>query len=129
MVAWHPGQPTSGRPGGGGALGCAPALRCTALLFLGGWACLRAAGRRLRRRGGWALTPCWPCPPPARLLAHQFHLQGKLGSESPKSVTLAQRQKQFPPARDMPTPDVRLYHRAVVVAQDVQVGPGRAGGR
>lgn len=35
-------------------------------------------------------------------------------------MTLAQRRRgEFPPARDMPTPDVRLYHRAVVVAQDV----------
>lgn len=36
-------------------------------------------------------------------------------------MTLAQRRRgEFPPTRDMPTPDVRLYHRAVVVAQDVQ---------
>ena len=36
-------------------------------------------------------------------------------------MTLAQRRRgEFPPARDIPTPDVRLYHRAVVVAQDVQ---------
>ncbi|PSC71439.1 serine threonine-phosphatase BSL1 [Micractinium conductrix] len=43
-----------------------------------------------------------------------------LRSDSPKSVTLAQRRRgEFPVARDMPTPDVRLYHRAVVVAQDV----------
>lgn len=41
--------------------------------------------------------------------------------DSPKSLTLEQRRRgEFPPARDMPTPDVRLYHRAVVVAQDVQ---------
>ncbi len=40
--------------------------------------------------------------------------------DSPKSETLAQRRRgEFPPTRDMPTPDVRLYHRAVVVAQDV----------
>ena len=33
-------------------------------------------------------------------------------------MTLAQRRRgEFPVARDMPTPDVRLYHRAVVVAQ------------
>ena len=39
---------------------------------------------------------------------------------SPRSVTLAQRRRgEFPAGRDMPTPDVRLYHRAVVVAQDV----------
>lgn len=39
---------------------------------------------------------------------------------SPRSVTLGQRRPgEFPPSRDMPTPDVRLYHRAVVVAQDV----------
>lgn len=44
------------------------------------------------------------------------------GPGSPKSVTLAQRRRgEFPPARDIPTPDVRLYHRAVVVAQDLQV--------
>ncbi|KAL4429396.1 hypothetical protein ABPG77_005170 [Micractinium sp. CCAP 211/92] len=44
----------------------------------------------------------------------------ELRPDSPKSVTLAQRRRgEFPPARDMPTPDVRLYHRAVVVAQDV----------
>lgn len=36
-------------------------------------------------------------------------------------MTLAQRRRgEFPAARDIPTPDVRLYHRAVVVAQDVQ---------
>lgn len=56
----------------------------------------------------------WAAPAPPR------PPQGKLGSESPKSVTLAQRRKEFPQGRDMPTPDVRLYHRAVVVAQDVQ---------
>lgn len=39
---------------------------------------------------------------------------------SPRSVTLAQKMPgEFPPSRDIPTPDVRLYHRAVVVAQDV----------
>lgn len=42
------------------------------------------------------------------------------GSGSPRSVTLAQRRRgEFPVGRDMPTPDIRLYHRAVVVAQDV----------
>ena len=42
------------------------------------------------------------------------------GEGSPGSVTLAQRRRgEFPVGRDMPTPDVRLYHRAVVVAQDV----------
>eukprot|EP00887_Chlorella_sp_A99_P006383 scaffold3.g6383.t1 len=41
-------------------------------------------------------------------------------SDSPQSVTLAQRRRgEFPPSRDIPTPNVRLYHRAVVVAQDV----------
>jgi hypothetical protein len=46
---------------------------------------------------------------------------GEPRSDSPKSVTLAQRRRgEFPPTRDIPTPDVRLYHRAVVVAQDVQ---------
>lgn len=35
------------------------------------------------------------------------------------SLSLAVRRRgEFPPSRDMPTPDVRLYHRAVVVAQD-----------
>lgn len=42
------------------------------------------------------------------------------GPSSPRSVTLAQRRRgEFPTGRDMPTPNIRLYHRAVVVAQDV----------
>lgn len=36
---------------------------------------------------------------------------------TPASVSLAQR-SQFPVGRDMPTPDIRLYHRAVVVAHE-----------
>lgn len=45
---------------------------------------------------------------------------GGSGGTTPRSVTLAQRRRgEFPVGRDMPTPDVRLYHRAVVVAQDV----------
>ncbi|KAL6774518.1 PKL1 [Auxenochlorella protothecoides x Auxenochlorella symbiontica] len=39
----------------------------------------------------------------------------------PGSLSLGARARgDFPASRDMPTPDVRLYHRAVVVAQDVQ---------
>ncbi len=58
-----------------------------------------------------SMRPTWhPASPQLR----------ELRPDSPKSVTLAQRRRgEFPPARDMPTPDVRLYHRAVVVAQDV----------
>lgn len=57
--------------------------------------------------------PLAPAPPTEQLR--------DLGPGSPKSVTLAQRRRgEFPPTRDIPTPDVRLYHRAVVVAQDVQ---------
>jgi hypothetical protein len=63
--------------------------------------------------GSWPLSEVCPVAP-------SLQLRG-LSSDSPKSVTLAQRRRgEFPPARDMPTPDVRLYHRAVVVAQDVQ---------
>ena len=59
----------------------------------------------LRRRPWLPPGPC--CVQPPR-------------SDSPQSVTLAQRRRgEFPPTRDIPTPNVRLYHRAVVVAQDV----------
>lgn len=45
---------------------------------------------------------------------------GAHDQDSPHSgVTLEQKRRgEFPAGRDMPTPDVRLYHRAVVVAQD-----------
>ncbi|WPT14103.1 Serine/threonine-protein phosphatase BSL1-like protein [Picochlorum sp. SENEW3] len=45
-------------------------------------------------------------------------MPGARGSEPPGSVSLAQRRGEFPAGRDMPTPDIRLYHRAVVVAQE-----------
>lgn len=74
---------------------------------------------------------CSPEPPCLWQLTSVPHLSSNVwvqlradggGSGSPKSVTLAQRRRgEFPPARDIPTPDVRLYHRAVVVAQDLQV--------
>lgn len=41
---------------------------------------------------------------------------GRTDNESPPSVTLQQRRLQE--QRTPPTPDVRLYHRAVVVAQE-----------
>jgi protein phosphatase len=42
----------------------------------------------------------------------------RLPTEAPGSVSLAQRKGEFPMGRDMPTPDIRLYHRAVVVAHE-----------
>lgn len=41
---------------------------------------------------------------------------GRTDNQSPPSVTLQQRRLQE--QRTPPTPDVRLYHRAVVVAQE-----------
>lgn len=44
---------------------------------------------------------------------------GVVAQESPHSVSLEQKRRgEFPVGRDMPTPDVRLFHRAIVVAQD-----------
>jgi protein phosphatase len=45
------------------------------------------------------------------------NIGARLASETPGSVSLAQR-REFPQGRDMPTPDIRLYHRAVVVAHE-----------
>lgn len=51
------------------------------------------------------------------LKQYDASMGARLPTETPGSVSLAQR-REFPQGRDMPTPDIRLYHRAVVVAHE-----------
>ncbi|KAK2079181.1 hypothetical protein QBZ16_002872 [Prototheca wickerhamii] len=72
---------------------------------------------------GSELTVCDPRAPAWQQWINSVHgeeaavvLAKAAAEEAAAAAALGVR--RFPPSRDMPTPDVRLYHRAVVVAQD-----------